>query len=188
MSHRTSPSPTTLRDRHSHSLGSAPLPRTHTPQPDPPALRGGVIVDRYGWYKSPLGCGRGSKEFTVPWKHTLNTCQQHTPCRGMNTRGPASPVSSAMQVDFFFFFLPLSLWGRPICIYVYTCTYFADGASGKEPACQCRRHERHGLDPWVEKMPWRRKWQPIPVFLPGESLGQKSHRLRSIGLQKVRQD
>ena len=88
----------------------------------------------------------------------------------------------------FFFFLPLSLWGRPICIYVYTCIYFPDGATGKEPACQCRRHERHGLDPWVGKMPWRRKWQPIPVFLPGESLGQKSHRLRSIGLQKVRQD
>ena len=90
MSHRTSPSPTTLRDRHSHSLGSAPLPRTHTRQSDPPVLRGGVIVDRYGWYKSPLGCGRGSKEFTVPWKHNLNTCQQHTLCRGMNTQGATS--------------------------------------------------------------------------------------------------
>ena len=28
---------------------------------------------------------------------------------------------------------------------------------------------RHGFDPWVRKIPWRRKWQPIPVFLPGES-------------------
>ena len=33
---------------------------------------------------------------------------------------------------------------------------------------------RCGFDPWVGKMPWRRKWQPIPVFLPGESLGQRS--------------
>ena len=33
---------------------------------------------------------------------------------------------------------------------------------------------RHGFDPWVRKIPWRRKWQPIPVFLPGESHGQKS--------------
>ena len=31
-----------------------------------------------------------------------------------------------------------------------------------------------GFDPWVGKMPWRRKWQPTPVFLPGEFHGQKS--------------
>ena len=29
------------------------------------------------------------------------------------------------------------------------------------------------LDPWVGKIPWRRKWQPTPVFLPGESHGQR---------------
>ena len=46
---------------------------------------------------------------------------------------------------------------------------FPGGASGKEPACQCRRHKRLGFDPWVGKIPWRRAWQPIPVFLPGES-------------------
>ena len=43
--------------------------------------------------------------------------------------------------------------------------------SGKESACQCRRH---GFHPWVGKIPWRRKWQPAPVFLPGESHGQRS--------------
>ena len=31
-------------------------------------------------------------------------------------------------------------------------------------ACQC---SRHGFDPWVRKIAWRRKWQPTPVFLPG---------------------
>ena len=36
---------------------------------------------------------------------------------------------------------------------------------------QCRRH---GFDSWVGKIPWRRKWQPTPVFLPGESHGQRS--------------
>ena len=50
---------------------------------------------------------------------------------------------------------------------------FPGGASGK-PACQCRRHKRHGFDLWVGKIPWRRAWQPIPVFLPGESYGQRS--------------
>ena len=43
--------------------------------------------------------------------------------------------------------------------------------SGKEPICQCRRH---CFDLWVGTIPWRRKWQPTPVFLPGESHGQRS--------------
>ena len=44
-----------------------------------------------------------------------------------------------------------------------------------EPVCQCRRRKRWGLDPWVGKIPWRiRAWQPTPVFLPGESHGQRS--------------
>ena len=33
---------------------------------------------------------------------------------------------------------------------------------------------RQGFDPWVGKIPWRRAWQPTPVFLPGESHGQRS--------------
>ena len=37
---------------------------------------------------------------------------------------------------------------------------------------QCRRHKRCEFDPWVGKIPWRRTWQPTPVFLPGESHGQ----------------
>ena len=46
--------------------------------------------------------------------------------------------------------------------------------SGKESACQQRRLKRCRFNPWVEKMPWRRKWQPAPVFLPGKSHGQRS--------------
>ena len=44
----------------------------------------------------------------------------------------------------------------------------------KEPACQCRGHKRCRFDPWVGKTPWRRAGQPTPVFLPGESHGQRS--------------
>ena len=51
---------------------------------------------------------------------------------------------------------------------------YPDGASGKEPACQCRRHKICRFSPWVGKIPWRRKWQPTPIFLPGESHGQRS--------------
>ena len=43
--------------------------------------------------------------------------------------------------------------------------------SGKESACQCRRL---GFDPWVGKILWRRKWQPIPAVLLGEFNGQRS--------------
>ena len=46
--------------------------------------------------------------------------------------------------------------------------------SGKVSACQCRRDSRRGFNPWVRKMPWRNKWQPTPVFLPGKSHGQRS--------------
>jgi len=42
---------------------------------------------------------------------------------------------------------------------------------GKESAFQCRRHR---FDPWVWKIPWRRKWQPTPGFLPGKSFGGRS--------------
>ena len=47
-------------------------------------------------------------------------------------------------------------------------------ARGRELACQSRRHKRHGSDPRIRKIPWRRAWQPGPAFLPGESHGQRS--------------
>ena len=46
---------------------------------------------------------------------------------------------------------------------------------GLESARQYRRHKRqHRFDPWVGKSPWRRKWQPAAVLLPGESRGRRS--------------
>ena len=65
------------------------------------------------------------------------------------------------------------------CLYIFVDIYgqrcgFSGGASGKEPAYQCRRHKRQGFDPWVRKIPWRRVWQPTLAILPGESHGQRS--------------
>ena len=51
---------------------------------------------------------------------------------------------------------------------------FLGGSVVKESTCQCRRSRRHDFNPWVGKIPWRRKWQPIPVFLPGKFHGQRS--------------
>ena len=48
---------------------------------------------------------------------------------------------------------------------------FSGGSDSKSICLQC---ERPRFDPWVGKIPWRRKWQPTPVLLP-----VKSHRRRA---------
>ena len=60
--------------------------------------------------------------------------------------------------------------------------------SGKEFICQCRRHRRWGFDLWVRKIPWRRKWQPTPVFSSGKVHGHRSLMGIVHGLQRVRDD
>ena len=51
---------------------------------------------------------------------------------------------------------------------------FPGGSAVKNLPANARRHKRCRFDPWVRKIPWRRKWQPTPVFMPGESHGQKN--------------
>ena len=48
---------------------------------------------------------------------------------------------------------------------------FPGGSDGKSICLQCGRP---GFHPWVGKIPWRRKWQPTPVLLPGKSYGPRS--------------
>ena len=55
-------------------------------------------------------------------------------------------------------------WPTSLCliriIKAYTLDWgFPGGNSGKDPACQCRRLKIPRFDPWVRKIPWRRKWQ-----------------------------
>ena len=66
----------------------------------------------------------------------------------------------------------------------------SSGPIGEEIASQCRRLKRCGFDPWVRNIPWRRAWLPIPVFLPGESHGQKSLEgyVQFMGLQRGEHD
>ena len=51
----------------------------------------------------------------------------------------------------------------------------------------CPPSRRCQFNPWVEKIPWRRAWQPIPVSLPGKSHGQGSL-VGYIGSQRVRRN
>ena len=63
-----------------------------------------------------------------------------------------------------------------ICVCVCICTYWGlpRWLSGLRIHLWYGRHRRCGFDPWVRKIPWRRAWQPTPVFWPGEFHGQGS--------------
>ncbi|CAN0253687.1 unnamed protein product [Rangifer tarandus platyrhynchus] len=62
--------------------------------------------------------------------------------------------------------------------YIYFALYFywefPDGTVVKNLPSITRRRKRFGFNPWLEKIPWSRKWQPTLVFLPGKSHGQRS--------------
>ena len=69
-----------------------------------------------------------------------------------------------------------SFYGFPCCLQQDVPSF---GASQvvlvvKNLPANAGRHKRCGFDPQVRKIPWKRTWQPTPVFLPGLSLGQRS--------------
>ena len=61
-------------------------------------------------------------------------------------------------------------WGcRNLCLWVTILLGFPGGSVVKNLTCR-----RPRFNPWVEKIPWRKKWQPTPVLLPGKFHGQRS--------------
>ena len=66
---------------------------------------------------------------------------------------------------------PLIVFISPFCIIHILLLDFTGGSDGKSV---CLQWGRPGFDPWVGKVPWRRKWQAIPVLLPGKSHGRRS--------------
>ena len=71
----------------------------------------------------------------------------------------------------------MCVWGTYIFIRVYLIVYlgFPGGSVVKNPPANVG-DAGDRFHPWVSETPWRRKWQPTPVFLPGESHGQRSLR------------
>ena len=69
--------------------------------------------------------------------------------------------------------LGMLLPSRPLC-----SALLPEILSGSSQVAQWQRiHLQQGrceFDPWIRKIPWRRKWQPTPVFLPGEFHGQRN--------------
>ena len=87
-------------------------------------------------------------------------------------KSDASEVTS--QVCHLALMWPLSKWLQLSELSFLTCKIRIHWRSGKESICQYRRGGRCGFNPWARKIPWRRKWQPAPIFLPGKSHGQRS--------------
>ena len=88
--------------------------------------------------------------------------------------------TSSSKTCYYLFFLKAILVSlKWYLIVVWACIFVKTNglprwSSGKESACQCRRWKRCGFDPWFRKIPWSRKCQPTPVFLPGKFHGQRS--------------
>ena len=69
----------------------------------------------------------------------------------------------------------LDFWGaESLSISMGNHMGFPTWLSAKESTCQCRRQRRFVFNLWVRKIPWKRKWQLTPVFLPGKFHGQRS--------------
>ena len=72
------------------------------------------------------------------------------------------------------------------CLLIFILLGLPRWLNSKESTCQCRTGK---FDMSVRKIPWRRKWKPTPIVLPGKSYRQKSLvGYMSMGLQKARHD
>ena len=104
------------------------------------------------------GDGQGGLAFCSPWG-----CKESDRTEGLNKNNKMRS----------FHFTSLKLESSFRAMSSFSMDFPGD-SSGKELACQCRGCKRHGFDAWVRKIPWRRSWQPTPIFLPGKSHGQRS--------------
>ena len=91
----------------------------------------------------------------IPWRRKWQPTPVLLPGKsyGQGSLGSCSPLGRRVRHD----------WATSLHFFT------SGGTSGKESACQCRRFKRPGFHPWVGKIPWRRSWQPTPIFLPGGS-------------------
>ena len=112
-------------------------------------------------------CGFGVRPGFASWLHCLITLASYLPALSLHSSLFPVWIISMLQGH-------CENWVVRHCVYVEMIEGFPGGASGKEPTCQCRRHRRCRFDPWVGKIPWRRKRQPTPIFLPGKPHGQRS--------------
>ena len=123
---------------------------------NPPANAGDTKVWTLGW-KNPLeeGMVTGSSilSWRIPWTEESGRLQS------MGLQRVRHDWVTKQQLFF------------PIIINYTTASL---GAQQSRICLQRRSCRRLGFNSWVRKIPWRRKWEPIPVFFPGKSHGQRS--------------
>ena len=77
---------------------------------------------------------------------------------------------------------------KPFCMEMlniqFNISCYERCCNGKQPTCHCRRGKRCELDPWVREISWKKKWQPIPVFLLGNSMDRETWRATVHGAAK----
>ena len=90
----------------------------------------------------------------------------------LNLKSPQSiPKDFGYYISWLSFPLDLHIFKGDV---LYINRWVSQGLCGKEFTCQYRRYRRQGFNPWVRKIPWERKWQPIPILLPRKPHGQRS--------------
>ena len=114
--------------------------------------------------------------FAIPWTSASQTSLSIT-----NSQSPPKPMSieSAMPSNHLILCHPLLLLPS---IFPRIRVFSNESAQTELIGCPwwlrqksiCLQCGRPGFDPWVRKIPWRRKWQSTPVLLPGKSHGQRS--------------
>ena len=122
-------------------------------------------------HQAPLSMGFSKQEY---WSGLPFPSPGDLPDPGIE---PTSPVSLTKDKTLGLGVRNLSHWTtREVTKWIWFNLKkgFPSSTSVKEHTCQCRRHKSHRLNSWVGKIPWRRKWQPTPIFLSGESHGQRS--------------
>ena len=166
------------------------LPAYHHPS-CPDALSefaGAAVINTPGWVAlTEMDCLPVIDTRSPRLKHWVGSFQGDRERTSPPASGglPAVPRWKAHHTD-----LCLFTWWSPwVPVGLCPCPFYEDSSltgsgspllglpswlSGQESTCQSGRSKRQRFDPWVGKIPWRRKWQPTPVCLPGKFHGHRN--------------
>ena len=142
-----------------------------------PHLNWGLVLNPFTQGAKPttttehfLVAGESGSQVIYTWPVVyswgINTCfwiiRYKIPVTDLRTAEHSFAELSFLKFSFIFYLAIFSipLWGFP-------------GGSVVKICLQCKSPRRCRFYPWVRKIPWRRAWQPTPVFLPGESHRQR---------------
>ena len=125
------------------------------------------------WVATPFSRGSSQPRSSVLWADSSLAEPQEKPKNtgvgSLSLLQQIFPTQESCIAGGFF-----TNWAIREALFKYSWFYrLPKWLSSKESSCQYKRHEIW-FDPWVRKIPWNRKRQSTPVFLPGESHGQRS--------------